>query len=80
MLIRQHLLCQAYHGIQQKKKSNMHSISPYYITGLVETDGSFVVTFDKHLRSRYRRSAVPKFYITQYLSEQSDINPLGAVI
>ena len=34
MLIRQHLLCQAYHGI---KKLNMHYISPYYITGLVDS-------------------------------------------
>lgn len=51
----------------------MHSISPYYITGLVETDGSFVVTFDKNSRNRYGLRAVPKFYITQYQSEESDI-------
>ena len=51
----------------------MHFISPYYITGLVETDGSFVVTFDKNSRNRYGLRAVPKFYITQYQSEESDI-------
>ena len=34
---------------------------------------SFVVTFDKNSRNRYGLRAVPKFYITQYQSEQSDI-------
>lgn len=69
MLIRQHLLCQAYHGIK-KKKSNMHSILYYRFSGCPK--GS-IVTFDKDSRSRYGLRAVPKFYITQYQSEESDI-------
>ena len=62
--------------MKNKNIKNNVTLNPYYITGLTEADGSFIISFEKNKEMLLGFRIVPIFNVTQHIDSINVLNEL----